>query len=110
MTRSRRAVLKRILSTTLDQDEPLTGMRYAQRFGVTAGELTSFAVHAFSKAATPPWDLREIELQLYEVGWRSSILVLVVGLATGVTVAQFTSTSLANFGSVDAVIPALLSK
>ena len=102
--------LKRILSTTLDQDEPLAGLQYVERFGVTAGELTSFAMHALRKAATPPWNLQEIQIQLYEVGWRSSILVLVVGLATGVTIAQFTATSLANFGSVDAVIPALLSK
>ena len=102
--------MKRILSTTLDQDEPLAGMQYVERFGVTAGELTSFALHALSKAATPPWDLQEIQLQLYEVGWRSSVLVLVVGAATGVTIAQFTSTTLSNFGSVDSVIPALLSR
>ncbi len=102
--------MKRTLSSTLDQDEPLAGFSYLKRFGTTTLELVVFSFHAARRAATPPWDLQEIQLQLYEVGWRSSVLVLIVGLAVGISIAQFVSVTLANFGSVDSVIPAQLSR
>jgi ABC-type transporter Mla maintaining outer membrane lipid asymmetry permease subunit MlaE len=58
----------------------------------------------------PPWDAEEIYRQLYAIGWRSTSLVLVAGVVVGIVIAELIWTALVNFGAVDSVIPAELSR
>jgi phospholipid/cholesterol/gamma-HCH transport system permease protein len=72
--------------------------------------LMRFAFRTLSELVRPPWDAEEISSQLYEIGWRSAPLILVAGVVVGIVIAELISISLVNFGAVDSVIPAELSR
>jgi len=72
--------------------------------------LIRFAYRTLCEILHPPWDTREISVQLYEIGWRSVLLILVAGVIVGVVVAGLIGASLVSFGAIDMVIPAELSR
>jgi phospholipid/cholesterol/gamma-HCH transport system ATP-binding protein len=72
--------------------------------------LTRFACRTLRELRRLPWDGAEISVQLYEIGWRSAPLILIAGVVLGIVMTQFVWASLVNFGAVDAVLPAELSR
>jgi phospholipid/cholesterol/gamma-HCH transport system permease protein len=72
--------------------------------------LIRFAFHTLRELLHPPWDAEEISRQLYEIGWRSIPLILVAGVVVGIVIVELIWTALVNFGAVDSVIPAELSR
>jgi phospholipid/cholesterol/gamma-HCH transport system permease protein len=72
--------------------------------------LILFAGRTLRELLRLPWDAEEISIQLYEIGWRSVPLILIAGVVLGIVMTQLIWTSLVNFGAVDAVIPAELSR
>jgi phospholipid/cholesterol/gamma-HCH transport system permease protein len=77
-------------------------------FFATAGALSVFGARAVRDAFRPPFEVREILRQVFEVGWRSAPLVAVAGLAIGVVLSMHTRASLERFGA-EAMIPAGLA-
>ena len=69
-----------------------------------------FAGRTLRELLRLPWDAEEISFQLYEIGWRSVLLILTAGVVLGIATTEFIWTSLVNFGAVDAVVPAELSR
>jgi phospholipid/cholesterol/gamma-HCH transport system permease protein len=82
----------------------------ATRFWRACTGLMRFAGRTLDELFKPPWDTEEISHQLYAIGWRSTPLILVTGVVIGIVLAQLIWTSLVNFGAVDSVIPAELSR
>lgn len=87
----------------------------AQRLATTAtsllalvGDATIFAGRALRTALVPPYEVREILRQLYEIGWRSMPLIAASGLAVGIVLSMHTRASLERFGA-EALIPAALA-
>lgn len=80
-----------------------------QLWAATTG-LIRFAFRLLYELLHPPWDATEISSQLYEIGWRSAPLILVAGVVVGIVIAELIWISLVNFGAVDSVIPAELSR
>ena len=72
--------------------------------------LTRFACRVLRELRRLPWDGAEVSVQLYEIGWRSAPLILIAGVVLGIVMTQFVWASLVNFGTVDAVLPAELSR
>jgi phospholipid/cholesterol/gamma-HCH transport system permease protein len=72
------------------------------------GEVALFAARAARETFRPPYELREILRQTYELGWRSAPLVAVSGLAVGVVLSMHTRASLERFGA-ESMIPAGLA-
>ena len=81
----------------------------SRMWAATTG-LTRFACRTLRELRRLPWDGAEISAQLYEIGWRSAPLILIAGVVLGIVMTQFVWASLVNFGAVDAVIPAELSR
>jgi phospholipid/cholesterol/gamma-HCH transport system permease protein len=71
----------------------------------TAGELSVFGARALIEMWRPPYELREVTRQLYELGFRSVPLIATSGLAVGVVLSMHTRASLERFGA-EAMIPA----
>lgn len=69
------------------------------------GELSVFAARALIEMWRPPYELREVMRQLYELGFRSVPLIATSGLAVGVVLSMHTRASLERFGA-EAMIPA----
>src|ERR1700730_11770548 len=72
--------------------------------------LILFASRTLRELLRLPWDAEEISIQLYEIGCRSVPLILVSGVPLCIVMTHLIWTSLVNFGAVDAVIPAELSR
>jgi phospholipid/cholesterol/gamma-HCH transport system permease protein len=72
--------------------------------------LIRFAFRTLRELLQTPWDTEEISIQLFEIGWRSALLIVIVGVVVGVVVAELIWTSLVKFGAVNSVIPAELSR
>jgi phospholipid/cholesterol/gamma-HCH transport system permease protein len=81
----------------------------SQRWASSTG-LIRFGFRTLREILHAPWDAEEISRQLYEIGWRSTPLILVAGVVVGIVIAELVWTSLVNFGAVDSVIPAELSR
>jgi phospholipid/cholesterol/gamma-HCH transport system permease protein len=73
-----------------------------------AGEVSTFGFRAVREIFTPPFELREAIRQLYELGLRSTPLIVLSGLAVGVVMSMHTRASLERFGA-EAMIPAGLA-
>jgi phospholipid/cholesterol/gamma-HCH transport system permease protein len=73
-----------------------------------AGEMIFFGVNAFRRALRPPYEWRQLAIQIAEVGWRSLPLVLASGFAIGVVTSMHTRGTLVQFGA-EAMIPSLQS-
>jgi phospholipid/cholesterol/gamma-HCH transport system permease protein len=67
-----------------------------------------FGLRALIQALNPPFELREISRQVFEIGWRSAPLIATAGFAIGVVLSMHTRASLERFGA-EAMIPAGLA-
>lgn len=72
------------------------------------GDAAFFAGRAIREAFRPPFEIREILRQIFEIGWRSAPLVAVSGFAVGIVLSMHTRSSLERFGA-EALIPAALA-
>ena len=77
-------------------------------FFASVGDVSIFALRALRDVFRPPFEIREIVRQLFEVGWRSCPLVTVSGFAFGVVLALQTRASMESFGA-QAMIPQAVS-
>ncbi len=73
-----------------------------------AGGLGFFGFRAIRQTFQRPFELGEIGNQLFEIGWKSSLLIVVAGFAVGAVLALQTSASMAQFGAT-ALIPQAVS-
>ncbi len=72
------------------------------------GELSLFIGRTMKTVFIPPFELRELLKQIYEVGNRSLGLVGAAGFAIGVVLAFQTRSTLARFGA-DSLLPSMIS-
>jgi phospholipid/cholesterol/gamma-HCH transport system permease protein len=72
------------------------------------GELSIFGMRALFQAFIPPYEVREIARQVFEIGWRSIPLIAASGFAIGIVLSMHTRASLERFGA-EAMIPAGLA-
>jgi phospholipid/cholesterol/gamma-HCH transport system permease protein len=68
------------------------------------GDVTSFGVRSLWNALRPPLELAEIGRQIYEVGYRSLLLIAAAGFAVGAVLSMHTRASLSRFGA-ESLIP-----
>ncbi|HMF78598.1 MAG TPA: ABC transporter permease [Bryobacteraceae bacterium] len=100
----------RTLRTSISSSQALSDSTSISRVWAASTGLIRFAFRTLRELLHPPWDAEEISRQLYEIGWRSTPLILVAGVVVGIVIAELVWTSLVNFGAVDSVIPAELSR
>jgi len=74
----------------------------------SVGELGLFGMRAIRDAFRPPFELKEVIEQLYEIGWRSAPLAAMAGFAFGVVLSLETLSSMMSFGA-QAMIPESVS-
>jgi phospholipid/cholesterol/gamma-HCH transport system permease protein len=72
------------------------------------GAISVFGARALIEIWRPPYELRELFRQIYELGFRSVPLIATSGLAVGVVLSMHTRASLERFGA-EALIPAGLA-
>lgn len=72
------------------------------------GDVSLFGVRAIRDAFLPPYEFRETARHVFEIGWRSTPLIVASGLAVGVVLSMHTRASLERFGA-EAMIPAGLA-
>jgi phospholipid/cholesterol/gamma-HCH transport system permease protein len=72
------------------------------------GNAAMFAGRVIVEAVRPPFELREMVRQLFELGCRSVPLIAASGFAVGIVLSMHTRASLARFGA-EALIPAGLA-
>ena len=63
------------------------------------GEVSFFGLRAIREAFRPPYELKEVARQVFEIGWRSLPLIATSGLAIGVVLSMHTRASLERFGA-----------
>ena len=78
------------------------------RFALAAHRAAAFLVRFFVEAARPPYHVREVVHQCYEVGVRSLPLITVTGFITGVVFTKQSRPSLASFGATS-WLPSLIT-
>lgn len=83
-------------------------LRSVESIFQSIGELGVFALQAIRLSVRSPFELREVLNQLYEIGWKSSLLVIVAGFAVGAVLSLQTRASMAQFGAT-ALIPQAVS-
>src|SRR5437870_10547272 len=72
------------------------------------GDVALFGARALYDAFLPPYELKEIWRQVFEIGWRSLPLIALSGFAIGVVLSMHTRASLQRFGA-EALIPSGLA-
>jgi phospholipid/cholesterol/gamma-HCH transport system permease protein len=72
------------------------------------GNAAMFAGRVIVESVRPPYELREMVRQLFELGCRSVPLIAASGFAVGIVLSMHTRASLARFGA-EALIPAGLA-
>jgi phospholipid/cholesterol/gamma-HCH transport system permease protein len=97
-------------TTSIRNSQGLSDSSSISRLWTASTGLIRFAFRTLRELLHPPWDTEEISRQLYEIGWRSAPLIIVAGVVVGIVMAELIWTSLVNFGAVDSVIPAELSR
>jgi phospholipid/cholesterol/gamma-HCH transport system permease protein len=102
--------MMRTSSASISNRQALSDPTSISRLWAASTGLIRFAFRTLRELLQPPWDAEEISRQLYEIGWRSTPLILVAGVVVGIVIAELVWTSLVNFGAVDSVIPAELSR
>jgi len=100
----------RTLSTSISNSQALSGPSSINRLWAASTGFIRFAFRTSRELVHPPWDIEEISRQVYEIGWRSTPLILVAGAVVGIVMAELIWTALVNYGAVDSVIPAELSR
>jgi phospholipid/cholesterol/gamma-HCH transport system permease protein len=78
------------------------------RILAVVGHSARFTGRVLAEAVRPPYELREIVRQLFELGCRSVPLIAASGFAVGIVLSMHTRASLARFGA-EALIPAGLA-
>jgi phospholipid/cholesterol/gamma-HCH transport system permease protein len=73
-----------------------------------SGNVSLFGLRSIREALRPPYEMRELVRQIYEIGSRSVPLIAVAGLAIGVVMSMHSRSSLARFGA-EAMIPTVLA-
>jgi phospholipid/cholesterol/gamma-HCH transport system permease protein len=73
-----------------------------------AGNLAIFSAKVFREALRPPLELKEVARQVYEIGFRSLLLITTAGFAVGAVLSMHTRASLERFGA-EALIPSGLA-
>jgi len=68
------------------------------------GSLGLFGFRAVRESFRRPFEFGEITKQIFEVGWRSTPLIIASGFAFGVVLSLQTRTSMESFGA-QAMIP-----
>jgi phospholipid/cholesterol/gamma-HCH transport system permease protein len=99
-----------ILTSSISNSQELRRPPFNGCFWAEATGLLRFIFRTVNEIFYRPWDLEEISRQLYEIGWRSTPLIFVVGGVVGIVMAELIWRSLINYGAVDSVIPADLSR
>jgi phospholipid/cholesterol/gamma-HCH transport system permease protein len=79
-----------------------------KKFFYDAGDLVAFAGKFFSKAFRPPYEVREIIYQCYQVGYKSTFLIGLTAYIMGLVMTIQTRPSMAAFGAV-AMIPGMIT-
>ncbi|AXC12016.1 ABC transporter permease protein [Acidisarcina polymorpha] len=79
-----------------------------KEFLEVAGDLIFFAVASLRSGLRPPYEWRQLAVQIAEIGWRSLPLVVASGFAIGVVTTLHTRSTLVQFGA-EAMIPGLQS-
>jgi phospholipid/cholesterol/gamma-HCH transport system permease protein len=74
-----------------------------------AGALGLFGLKAVQQSFRRPFEFEEVTRQLFEIGWRSGLLVIVTGFALGMVLALQTRSAMAAFGA-QAMIPQAISE
>jgi phospholipid/cholesterol/gamma-HCH transport system permease protein len=69
------------------------------------GDVSLFGARALRDVFRPPYEVREVGRQLYDIGWRSMPLVATSGFAVGIVLSMHTRASLERFGA-ESLIPA----
>jgi phospholipid/cholesterol/gamma-HCH transport system permease protein len=71
-----------------------------RQFFIEIGELSYFALRFFKEALKPPWELKELLRQCYNMGNRSLVLVGVTGFIIGLVLTLQSRPTLLEFGAV----------
>ncbi len=79
-----------------------------KKFLDLAGDMIFFAVATLRSALRPPYEWRQLAVQVAESGWRSLPLVTAAGFAIGIVTTLHTRSTLVQFGA-EAMIPNLQS-
>lgn len=74
----------------------------------SVGEVGLFGLRAIRDTFRRPFEVKETVHQLFEIGWRSSPLIILSGLAFGAVLALQTRASMENFGA-QSMIPQAVS-
>jgi phospholipid/cholesterol/gamma-HCH transport system permease protein len=98
------------LSPSISNRQSLSDSSAVHRLWAASTGLIPFTFRTLRELLYLPLDAEEISRQIYEIGWRSTPLILVAGVVVGIVIAELIWTSLVNFGAVDSVIPAELSR
>ena len=72
------------------------------------GDVSLFGLRALREALRPPFEVRELIRQVYEIGLRSVPLIAVAGFAVGIVMSMHSRSSLERFGA-EALIPSVLA-
>jgi phospholipid/cholesterol/gamma-HCH transport system permease protein len=80
----------------------------AAAFLASVGAVSVFAARAVRDVFRPPFEVTETIRQVFEVGWRSSPLIALSGVAVGIVLSMHTRASLERFGA-ESMIPAGLA-
>jgi len=72
------------------------------------GDVSLFGLRALREALRPPFEVRELVRQVYEIGLRSVPLIAVAGFAVGIVMSMHSRSSLERFGA-EALIPSVLA-
>ena len=86
----------------------LSGRVVLKKFLEVAGDIIFFALAAFRTGLRPPYEWRQLAIQIAEIGWRSLPLIVASGYAIGVVTTLHTRSTLVQFGA-EAMIPDLQS-
>jgi phospholipid/cholesterol/gamma-HCH transport system permease protein len=72
------------------------------------GEVAAFGLRALREALRPPFEMKELLRQLYDIGSRSVPLIAAAGFAVGIVMSMHSRSSLERFGA-EAMIPTVLA-
>ena len=79
-------------------EEVKTPGRLTQVF-LTLNDVYQFIVRFFKEGFLPPYELKELWRQCYDIGYRSALLISTTGFITGIVFAKQSRPSLAEFGA-----------
>lgn len=81
---------------------------YIIQFFEAAGQLGLFGSRALTQAIRRPYELGELSRQILKVGYRSTLLIFISGLAAGTVLSLHTRSSMVRFGA-ETMIPEVMA-